>query len=325
MKFDCRADALAVQVHRENLAFDGDAFKYHFQTHIVSELRMRIVGLLLICFGVSTAFATPPAREYKDLVYATVDGKPLALDLYLPANIKSPSVIVWVHGGAWYLYDKKQFPKALVDAGFALASLDFRQSTEARFPAQIHDIKAGIRFLRAKAAKYGYRTDRIAIAGASSGGHLAAMVGVTNGHKELEGALGEHLSESSNVQAIVDYFGASNLTSILAQSTPFGLNVRKPALDKLLGGQPEAVPVLAKLASPVLHVDRNDPPLLLLHGDQDPQMPINQSHELEGAYEKLGLDGHLHVVHGAAHAGAVFYEGDNLKVAVEFLRRTVGK
>jgi acetyl esterase/lipase len=286
---------------------------------------MRIAGLLLICFSVSAAFAASPAREHKDVVYATVNGKQLALDLYLPANVKSPALIVWVHGGAWYLYDKKQFPKALVDAGFALASLDFRQSTEARFPAQVHDIKAGIRFLRAKAVDYGYRADRIAIAGASSGGHLAAMVGVTNGHKELEGTVGEHLDQSSDVQAIVDYFGASNLTSILAQSTPFGLNVRKPALDKLLGGQPEAAPELAKLASPVLHVDRSDPPLLLLHGDQDPQMPINQSHELEGAYEKLGLDAQLHVVHGAAHAGAVFYEGDNLTVVVEFLRRSIGK
>jgi acetyl esterase/lipase len=223
------------------------------------------------------------------------------------------------------MYDKKQYPKALVDAGFAVASLDFRQSTEARFPAQAFDIKAGIRFLRAKAREYGYRVDRIAIAGASSGGHLAAIVGVTNGNKELEGNVGEYLNESSKVQAIVDYFGASNLTTILAQSTPFGLGVRQPALDKLLGGQPDAVPELARMASPVFYVDRDDPPLLLLHGDQDPQMPINQSHELQGAYEKLGLDAQLMVVHGAAHAGAVFYEGEQLKRAVEFLHRTIGK
>jgi dipeptidyl aminopeptidase/acylaminoacyl peptidase len=132
------------------------------------------------------------------------------------------------------------------------------------------------------------------------------------------------LSTSSDVQAIVSYFGASNLTTIIAQSTPFGLNVRRPALDRLLGGQPDAVPDLAKLASPVLHVDKGDPPLLLLHGDQDPQMPINQAHELEGAYEKLGLNAQLHVVHGAGHAGSVFYEGQNLRRAVEFLHITIG-
>ena len=285
---------------------------------------LRVI-LALLAASTSVATYAQSAREYNDVVYATVDGKPLALDIHLPANINSPPLIVWVHGGAWYLYDKKQYPKSLVDAGFAVASLDFRQSTEARFPAQVYDIKAGIRFLRAKARDYGYRIDRIAIAGASSGGHLAAMVGLTNGTKELEGAIGDYVTESSQVQAIVDYFGASNLTTILAQSTPYGLGVRRPALDKLLGGQPEAVPDLARLASPVLHVDRNDPPLLLLHGDQDPQMPINQSHELQGAYEKLGLDGQLVVVHGAAHAGAVFYEGEQLKRAVEFLHRTIGR
>jgi acetyl esterase/lipase len=282
---------------------------------------------LLCCVAVlalQTAHAQS-AREYKDVVYATVDGKPLALDLYLPANKKSPPLIVWVHGGAWSMSDKKQYPGILIEKGFALASLDFRQSTEARYPAQVFDIKAGVRFLRAKAKDYGYRADRIAIAGASSGGHLAAMVGVTNGTRELEGTGGDFLRTSSDVQAIVSYYGASNLTTILAQSTPFGLNVRKPALDRLLGGQPEAVPELAKLASPVFYVDPKDPPLLLLHGDQDPQMPINQAHELEGAYKKLGLDVDLDVVHGAAHAGPMFYEEPHLRQVVEFLHRTIGK
>jgi acetyl esterase/lipase len=285
---------------------------------------------MCLCAFMSLAFwpvAHAQTREFKDVVYAKVDGKSLAVDIYVPQSKtkRPPPLLVWVHGGAWYLYDKKQYPKALVEAGFAVASLDFRQSTEARFPAQIHDIKAGIRFLRSKARDYGYRVDRVAIGGSSSGGHLAAMVGVSNDDPQLEGTLGEYLSTSSKVDAIVDYFGASNLTTILAQSTPYGLSVRQPALDKLLGAQPESVPELAKLASPVLHVDRNDPPLLLLHGDQDPQMPINQSHELQGAYEKLGLDAKLIVVHGAAHAGPIFYEGEQLKAAVEFLRRTIGK
>jgi acetyl esterase/lipase len=282
----------------------------------------RWLGGALMAVAVSVAQAQAPAKEFKDVVYATV-GKPLALDIYLPAGVKSPSLIVWVHGGAWYVGNKSQYPKVLVENGFALASVDFRQSTEARFPAQVHDIKAAVRFLKAKAADYGYRTDKIAISGASSGGHLAAMVGVTNGHKELEGAVGDYLNQSSDVHAIVDYFGASNLTSILAQSTPYGLGVRKPALDRLLGGQPDAVPELAKLASPVFHVDAKDPPLLLLHGDQDPQMPINQSHELAGAYEKLGLDTALDVVHGAGHAGPKFYEPDHLKRTLAFLHRVL--
>jgi acetyl esterase/lipase len=281
-----------------------------------------LVGLLA---GQPREAQAQAAREHKDLIYATVDGKSLGLDLYLPAGVASPRLLVWVHGGAWRAGTKAQVPMEFVRNGYATASLDFRQSTEARFPAQVHDIKAAIRFLRAKAREYGYRTDRIAISGASSGAHLAALVGVTNGHKELEGTVGDYLKESSDVHAIVDYFGASNLTTILAQSTPFGLGVRKPALDLLLGGQPEDVKMLAELASPVKHVDRGDPPLLLFHGDQDPQMPINQAHEMVGAYRKAGLDVAFDVVHGAAHGGNQFYAPEHLTRALAFLERTLGK
>ena len=222
------------------------------------------IGLLLVV----PAEAQAP-RVKRDLVYATVGGKNLALDLYMPANVASPPLVVWVHGGRWMNGTKADVPMQFVEHGIATASVDFRQSTEARFPAMIHDIKAAIRFLRAKASEHGYRSDRIAIAGASSGAHLAALVGVTNGHKELEGTLGDFGTQSSAVQAIVSYYAASNLTTILAQSTPYGVGVRKPALQNLLGALPEQNPELAKLASPVMHVDKNDPPLLLLHGDQE--------------------------------------------------------
>ncbi|HYM36601.1 MAG TPA: hypothetical protein VET48_14475, partial [Steroidobacteraceae bacterium] len=110
----------------------------------VSTIVYRPATLATLIITGSAYFAAHPvqaqeAREFKDVVYATVDGKPLALDMYLAAGKKTTGRIVWIHGGAWYLYDKKQYPKPLVDAGFALASLDFRQSTEARFPAQAYD------------------------------------------------------------------------------------------------------------------------------------------------------------------------------------------
>jgi acetyl esterase/lipase len=266
-----------------------------------------------------------PAREYRDVVYATVDGLNLGLDLYIPAGVPAPPLLVWVHGGAWRSGTKAQPPRVFVENGIATASLDFRQSTDARFPAAVHDIKAAIRFLRGRAQEYGYRTDRIAIAGSSSGGHLAALVGVTSGVKELEGTVGGYLNQRSDVQAIVDYYGASNLMTILAQSTPFGLGVRRPALELLLGALPENVPTLAQLASPVVHVGPGDPPLLLLHGDQDPQMPINQSHELQGAYEKAGLDVSLDVVHGAAHGGELFFSPECVTRVMAFLHRTIGQ
>jgi dipeptidyl aminopeptidase/acylaminoacyl peptidase len=114
------------------------------------------------------------------------------------------------------------------------------------------------------------------------------------------------------------------LTTILAQSTPFGLGIRRPAVESLLGVAPDAAPATAQLASPVFQVSAADPPLLLLHGDQDPQMPINQSHELEGAYQKAGLPAELVVIHGAAHGGGAFYDAERAALVVQFLERHFG-
>jgi acetyl esterase/lipase len=291
----------------------------------VRGVAIRLAAVALVSAVSTVAHAqTPAVKTVKDIPYATVDGKTLGLDLYLPPGVQNPSLLVWVHGGAWRSGSKSSVPVGLTHGGFAVASVDFRQSTEARFPAMVHDIKGAIRFLRANAAKYGYRTDRIAIGGDSSGGHLAVLVGVTAGNVELEGTVGGNAGQSSAVQAILDYYGATDLTTILAQSTPFGLGVRKPALDLLLGAQPEDVKPLAELASPVLHVDAKDPPLLIFHGDQDPQMPINQSIELQGAYEKVKVEASFVAVHGAAHGGQVFYTGANLERAMGFLGMTIG-
>jgi acetyl esterase/lipase len=264
--------------------------------------------------------AAAESSKLADVRYATVDGHELKLDLYRPAKVAKPPLIVWVHGGAWRAGSKKEMPLlALVDAGYAVASVDYRLSPQAPFPAQIHDIKAAIRFLRAKQADYGYDSRRIIIAGASAGGHLASLVGVSNGNRELEGSVGGHLDQSSDVQAIVSFFGMSNLTTILSQSTPHGLKVRVPALELLLGGPPEEKPDLARLASPVFHVDEHDPPLLLIHGDQDPQAPINQSHELQGRYEAVRRPCVFHVVHGGRHGGAEFFDPTRIDLVKAFL------
>lgn len=262
--------------------------------------------------------------QYRDIVYASPDGLDLALDIYLPESDLKPPLVVYVHGGAWQEGTRhSSIPSQFVEYGFALASIDFRQSNQAQFPAQIHDVKAAIRFLRAKAEAYGFDATKIAIAGHSSGAHLATLTGVTNGHAELEGSVGEYLDTSSDVQAILSYFGAHDLTSILDQSTAYGLSIRVPALDLLLGGQPQDKPELAQLASPVVHVEASDPPLLLLHGDEDVQMPIAQSYQMEAAYKELGLDVCLDVVVGAGHADQKFYESDHLDLAITFLRRTI--
>lgn len=211
------------------------------------------------------------------------DGHRLLLDLYLPTDVNNAPLIVWVHGGAWRRGSRSNMPLIdLVKSGFTMASVDYRLSPVGKFPAQVHDCKAPIRFLRGSAAKFGTDAERIGVAGSSAGGHLAALIGVTSNHKALAGNIGDYDDQSSAVHAIVDYYGPTNFMTILKQSAPHGLSVRVPALELLLGGGPEKETELARLASPIFHVDRTDPPLLSIHGDQDPQVPINQSHELHG-------------------------------------------
>jgi len=289
----------------------------------MKERRSFRLGVLMVLAAAAVLHAGEHGafKKWADIPYAKVCSEQLLLDLYLPEHTQQRApLIVYVHGGAWRAGDKGRMPlKRLVEKGFAVASVDYRLTPVAPFPAQVHDIKAAIRFLRAKQDGYGYDASRIALAGSSAGGHLAALTGVTNGHEQLEGHEGNYLSEPSHVQAIVSFYGASNLLTILKQSTPHGLSVRIPALQLLLGAQPDQRPDLAKLASPVFHVDEGDPPLLLIHGDQDPQMPINQSHELHGRYKSLGLPVRFEVVHGAAHGGERFYDPQRTSLVASFL------
>jgi len=291
---------------------------------------MSIRLLILALLAASGSFASlliaaeTDMQIQRDICYAEVADQRLLLDLYLPLTKQAVKqelpLIVWVHGGAWRAGSKADMPLGkLVTDGYAIASIDYRLSPVAKFPAQVHDLKAAIRYLRAEQQSLKIEASQIAIAGSSAGGHLAALVGVTNGHRELEGSVGNHADQSSDVQAIVSFFGMSNFTTILAQSTPHGLKVRVPALELLLGGQPTEQPELARLASPVYHVDVHDPPLLLFHGDQDPQAPINQSHELHAAYKKAGLSVRFDVLPNAAHGGSVFYTDEQLQVVRDFL------
>jgi acetyl esterase/lipase len=265
---------------------------------------------------------------FRDVVYGSVGEVVLTLDFYETTQRRQERpLILWVHGGAWRSGNKSGVPiLSLREQGFAIASVDYRLSPVAKFPAQIHDIKAATRYLKLHAERYNVDTDRFILAGASAGGHLAVLAAVTDGVTELSGAIGVNESASTRVQAVVSFYGASNLQTILAQSTPFGINMRVPALELLLGGVPEQQPALARLASPVEHIDPKDPPLWLFHGEQDPQMPISQSHELVGAYKKVGLPVKFDVVYGGKHGGSEFYSNERLlRLGKELLSLSVAE
>ena len=283
---------------------------------------MKILKFLFLILSIAvTTYAQP--KILKDIKYATTPEKQLFLDLYMPTNATKPALMVWIHGGAWSGGSKENPPTEFIEHGFALASINYRLSGEAKFPAQIHDIKAAIRFLRANAQKYGFDADKIILWGSSAGGHLAVLAGVTNGNADLEGNLGENLQTSSKVQVILDYYGPTNLTTILKQSTPHGLNVRTPALELLFGKPVKDISAELSLASPVFHIDKNDPPLFICHGDQDIQVPINQSIELYGKYKQAGLKVEIEFIYGAAHGGKEYTNPVLIEQVLKFLKNSL--
>lgn len=290
-------------------------------THL-KHLQAALAGLLLLI----PALGWSQMTTHTDIAYADSATRPLLLDLYLPQGVAQPALIVWLHGGAWRAGSKANVEALdIVGHGFALASVDFRNSGEAGFPAQLHDIKAAIRFLRARAADYGYDASRIAVWGYSSGGHLAALTGVSNGNAQLEGSLGDFTTTSSEVQAVIDYSGPANLRTILHQSTAHGVSVRAPALEALLGRPVDdpAIAELVTLASPALQVGPNAAPLLIMHGVQDNQVPINQSIELQQAYERAGRPVEVQFLLEAQHTSGEYFRSPYLEQVAAFLRRVL--
>lgn len=242
----------------------------------------------------------------RDLEYAVVDGISLKLDLYLPDASPADLVplVVWIHGGAWLSGDKNRTsaPEVL-GPEYAVASIDYRLSQQAPFPAQIHDCKAAIRWLRAHAVEYGIDPDRIGAWGSSAGGHLAALLGTSGGVEELEGTVGDCLGVSSRVQAVCDFFGPIDLLTLVDPTGEIDLGTAQSPVGRLLGGPRAERIELAKLASPTAHVDATDPPFLIVHGDADEIVPWAQSVTFHQILADAGVDASLYVVGLAGHGG----------------------
>jgi len=238
----------------------------------------------------------------RDIEYVTGGGKSRALDVYFAekAEGKLP-LVVWIHGGAWVGGDKGGCPAArLVPRGYVAASINYRLSGEAVFPAQIHDCKAAIRWLRANAEKYGIDPDRIGVWGSSAGGHLVALLGTSGDIKELEGDKGPR-NVSSRVQAVCDFFGPTDFSKI----GDFPSNLKHNAPDspesKLIGAPILENQEKGQRANPIRYIAKDCPPFLIMHGDKDMTVPMNQSELLNEALKKAGLDVTYHVVPGGGH------------------------
>ncbi|QDT04744.1 Carboxylesterase NlhH [Rubripirellula lacrimiformis] len=255
------------------------------------------------------------------LQYANVDGTVLKLDLYVPDLEPAPPLVVWIHGGGWRAGSRnKPALRVLTEHGYAVASISYRFTDQAIFPAQIHDCKAAIRWLRANADRYGYSGKWIAVAGSSAGGHLALLAGVSGGVAELEGDLGDHLEQSSTVQAIVDYFGPSDFV-LRGKTQPERAYTEESGSFALLGGTPNGKlkPEMESKASPAAYVSPDDPPLLVFHGTKDKTVLLDQSQRIVSLYQQAGLKAKLVTIQDAGHGGRKFFAPQQIDRVVQFL------
>lgn len=262
---------------------------------------MRIYAQIL-AMVVSAAAFTASGQTHSGITYADTDPNSHKLDIYMPSGGTAPyPVVVWIHGGAFKSGSRtdgnaSQLASMLGPVGIAVVSIDYRLSGVAKWPAQIQDCKAVVRWVRANAATYKFNPDRIGSAGGSAGGHLAAMLGLAGNVKtftigqatmDIEGTIGGNRQYSSGVQAVLDMYGPANfltLNSACPTNSPTVSSQDHDAADSpesaLIGGKIQQFPDSAKLASPVSYVSSDDPPFLILHGNRDPLIVSCQSVEL---------------------------------------------
>lgn len=297
----------------------------------------KIVFVALIAFcGFVSCFGQVSDKQWLNLNYAN-DGKVYHdLDIYLPKQDQPAyKAVVVIYGSAWFGNNMKQFAynslgKPLLEGGFAVIAINHRSSSDAAYPAQINDVKAAIRFIRANSDKYKIDPSFIGITGFSSGGHLASLAGTTNNVKEftvnkvtvdIEGKVGECTSASSAVNAVVDWFGPIDMALMD--------NCQKPKDDKspeaaLIRGNPADNLDMIALLNPITFIDKKDPQFIVIHGEADNVVPHCQSELFSKALKEKGLLNEFISVPEGQHGPVTFNEG-TFKKMVDFFLKEAGK
>lgn len=268
------------------------------------------VAMALLTASAAMAQVTP---THANLAYG--DGhQRQVLDIYLPPGPAAPRpVVIWIHGGGWQNGDKASAAgraAALMSQGFSVVGINYRYSQQAIFPAQIHDCKGAIRWLRANAQTYNLDTDRIGVWGSSAGGHLVALLGTSAGVMDAEGMVGGNLNQSSRVQAVADYFGPADFFNVEGWHTNCaGTSAEEALLGACLGdiqanvNNPAWAAEVARahLAGPVTHVTPDDPAFHIAHGTVDMTVWPEHSELLFGLLQAAGVESTLRLVEGAGH------------------------
>ncbi len=289
-----------------------------------------LVGLLMsICILISSAQTKPFVSEafpkgtvfYQNIPYANDTLKKHLLDIYLPPNASPATpLVIWVHGGAWMVNDKYADMsymtgtiKAILEKGYALASIDYRHSTTKIFPAQIQDCNQAIQFLHDQSAKYKLDKSRFALMGFSAGGHLASLLALSN-NSTVPDFYFNNIKPSFKIRVVLDFYGPSNFLLFFGTNE---INEIDNPIAKLLGTSPLVRPDISALASPVSYVDKDDPPFFIVHGEKDQDVPKTQSYLLKSYLDLSQVENALTIVKDAPHYGKMF---DTEEVRIPLLR-----
>lgn len=287
-----------------------------------------VAFLSLLTVSQSTAQGT--FSSIRDIAYAADALDSHKLDLHIPNGATGPlPVVIWIHGGGWQSGDKALNPNSFqlryARNGYVVASLNYRLSSEAIYPAQLHDCKAAIRWLRANAAQYNLDTTRFGVWGSSAGGHLAALVGTTGDVTDMEGSVGGNTQYSSRVQAVVDWYGPTDFLQMdshaLAQGCGSSNHNSANSPESLLVGCPiQTCPEAVQRANPMTFYTPDDPPFLIQHGTTDCTVAMGQSQILQALLQAQGHDSIFTPITGAGHGGPLFSAESNLLQVDTFLQ-----
>jgi acetyl esterase/lipase len=294
----------------------------------------KLAIIFLSCFFIN-CFSQQYSKKWTDLNYAD-DGKNYhLLDIYLPEIRKQTyPVVVLIYGSAWLSNNSKGIDistigNALLNAGYAVVTPNHRASSDAIFPAQIHDIKAAIRFIRANCSNYQLDTSFIGITGSSSGGHLSALAGTSRYVKQytidtttmdIEGNVGKYTSFSSEVDAVCDWFGPTKFLKMDSCGSALVHNANDSPESKLIGGAIQNNKSKCALANPITYVDSTDPPFLIMHGDADPLVPYCESDLLYKALQTAKVDSKYVLVPNAQHGPGLLVD-KYFTMMVDFFNR----
>ena len=273
------------------------------------------------------AFFPKQTTFYHNISYANDTLKRHQMDIYLPPNAgaKTP-LIVWVHGGAWMMGNRfndmsymGNTIKGLLDSGYALATIEYRYSTDAIFPAPLQDCNRAVEFLYQHASEYKLDKNRIGLIGFSAGGHLASLMALSGNNAVAAfypGAIKPHFK----IKCVLDYYGPSDFIT-LGSNPDTSINNNRSSISILLGGMPLQKPDIAKQASPTTYVDKNDPPFFIVQGEKDESVPYTQSQMLAAWLTVAGVPNQLTIVPGAPHYGVMFDAANIRKNLFAFLTK----